>query len=359
MGLWDGLGSAGLGFLGGLFQGGFNYAAQKQANETNLQITRETNAANRQLAEYEWNKNLEMWNRQNQYNSPAAQMQRYKDAGLNPNLIYGQGSSGNATTLPKYSAPTMQPVTVNPQLMRLDNALNVLGHYMDYRIKSAQEEQIKAQTANINWTRTMLWPAQTGLWSSQSGYWRANADRLTSLLPFEKRNFNSLINTRSDQLSLARLRYDLDRQRFMYGLDLSRDQYQLAKDRFAFDKYVWKDRFQFMKDRFAFDKDVWRDRFGLMKDRLRLDNLNSVYTRAINKKQYEFFRDYGVMPNTLIGSRFGLYNHIYGDDASNQMQRYLDAEIQGMVLNSIPSFDGGFNFRGRRRRFPTIKPVKL
>lgn len=34
--------------------------------------------------------NLELWNLANQYNSPAAQMQRYQQAGLNPNLIYGQ-----------------------------------------------------------------------------------------------------------------------------------------------------------------------------------------------------------------------------------------------------------------------------
>lgn len=39
-------------------------------------------------------------NQQNRYNSPAAQMQRYKMAGLNPNLIYSQGNPGNMTPLP-------------------------------------------------------------------------------------------------------------------------------------------------------------------------------------------------------------------------------------------------------------------
>ena len=329
MGLWDGLGSAGLGFLGGLFQGAFNYGAQKEANKTNLQITRETNAANRQLAEYEWNKNLEMWNRQNQYNSPSAQMQRYKDAGLNPNLIYGQGSSGNATTLPKYSAPTMQPVTVTPQIMRLDNALNVLGHYMDYRIKSAQEEQIRAQTENINWTRLNLWPTQTGLWSSQTGYWKANADRLTSLLPFEKRNYNSLINTRADQLALARLRYDLDRQRYMYALDLERDKFNLSKDRFSF------------------DKQVWADRYDLLKKRFRLDAANSLYPRALNKLQFQFFNKYGVMPNTQLGSELGLFTKLYKDP----VQAYSNWFIGKSVVNSLGNLLGGGSFRrGPRKR---------
>lgn len=39
---------------------------------------------------------LDMWERQNAYNTPANQMQRLKDAGLNPALMYGQGNVGNA-----------------------------------------------------------------------------------------------------------------------------------------------------------------------------------------------------------------------------------------------------------------------
>ena len=37
-----------------------------------------------------------MWNMQNEYNKPINQMARFKEAGLNPNLIYGQGNAGNA-----------------------------------------------------------------------------------------------------------------------------------------------------------------------------------------------------------------------------------------------------------------------
>ena len=44
---------------------------------------------------------IDMWNRQNAYNTPAEQMKRFKEAGLNPNLMYGQGSSGNANSKPQ------------------------------------------------------------------------------------------------------------------------------------------------------------------------------------------------------------------------------------------------------------------
>lgn len=44
--------------------------------------------SNKKLAEY-----------QNWYNSPVQQMARYKAAGLNPNLIYSQGSAGNMSPI--------------------------------------------------------------------------------------------------------------------------------------------------------------------------------------------------------------------------------------------------------------------
>lgn len=37
---------------------------------------------------------IEWWNMVNEYNSPKASMQRLQEAGLNPNMIYGEGVSG-------------------------------------------------------------------------------------------------------------------------------------------------------------------------------------------------------------------------------------------------------------------------
>lgn len=42
--------------------------------------------------------NLEQWNRENEYNSPIRQMERIKAAGLNPNLVYGEGVTGNSSS---------------------------------------------------------------------------------------------------------------------------------------------------------------------------------------------------------------------------------------------------------------------
>lgn len=99
--------------------------------------------ANKQLAEYQYSKDLEMWNKANEYNSPAAQMARYTSAGLNPNLIYGTGtaSAGNtATTLPKYQAPTVQYDYKPP----VDIAKRI-GEFQNFQLRQAQIDNLKEQ----------------------------------------------------------------------------------------------------------------------------------------------------------------------------------------------------------------------
>ena len=60
--------------------------------------------SNKKLAQHSFNKNVEMWKMQNAYNAPKAQMKRLQEAGLNPNLMYGKGTVGNAQTMPQYQA---------------------------------------------------------------------------------------------------------------------------------------------------------------------------------------------------------------------------------------------------------------
>lgn len=72
---------------------------------------------------------------QNAYNSPASQMQRYKDAGLNPNLVYTQGTPGNQTSPFMVSVPDVSQ-TYNQSRMA------------DYQTSAleAKTEQTRAQT---------------------------------------------------------------------------------------------------------------------------------------------------------------------------------------------------------------------
>lgn len=88
-------------------------------------------------------RNLDMWNLQNEYNTPSAQMQRFKDAGLNPQLIYGQGNPGNAQQLAPYQRAEGHFPKINLDFMPM------LSMFQDIRLKKAQINMMNEQRENI------------------------------------------------------------------------------------------------------------------------------------------------------------------------------------------------------------------
>lgn len=62
----------------------------------------------RKLMEYQNEIALKNWQLENEYNSPSAQMQRYQDAGLNPNLIYGQQNTSGS--IGEYQPSAVTPI---------------------------------------------------------------------------------------------------------------------------------------------------------------------------------------------------------------------------------------------------------
>lgn len=62
----------------------------------------------------------------NQYNSPAAQMARFKTAGLNPNLVYGTGASASDSQ-PVRSSSFSQPDQRAPQTSIGNDILSMIG----------------------------------------------------------------------------------------------------------------------------------------------------------------------------------------------------------------------------------------
>lgn len=59
---------------------------------------RRTANSNFELAQFQASANQRYLADQLAYNTPKMQMQRFQEAGLNPNLVYGQGSPGNQST---------------------------------------------------------------------------------------------------------------------------------------------------------------------------------------------------------------------------------------------------------------------
>lgn len=136
-----GLAAAGVSALGGALGSLFG-------GSSDVKAVREQNAGNMRLAQYQYEKNLEQWERENAYNTPAAQMERMKAAGLNPNLMYGDTSAGGISAKsPQYEAPKLAAYTGRGALgQSIGNAVgNSVAQYLSAENMDAQNKLIKTQ----------------------------------------------------------------------------------------------------------------------------------------------------------------------------------------------------------------------
>lgn len=119
------------------------------------------NAASRQFSIDMFNRErhaaLADWDMQNEYNSPAAQMKRYRDAGLNENLIYGQGVSTAAGVPRGSSAPAAQ---FTPNHYDLSGVGSSLASIYDLKLKEATTNNLEAQNT-VTLQDALLKAAQT------------------------------------------------------------------------------------------------------------------------------------------------------------------------------------------------------
>jgi hypothetical protein len=104
--------------------------APSSSSVLNTGLTMLTNYQNRQNA-------LKDQQRLNLYNSPQQQMQRFKEAGLNPNLIYKQTNEG---------APVRSTDYVAPQIN--ETQLDVLGKSNNIQVQKMNMESMRLRNEN-------------------------------------------------------------------------------------------------------------------------------------------------------------------------------------------------------------------
>lgn len=92
-----------------------------------------SNAMNIGESQKAYDREMEIMQYQNQYNSPIAQMERYKQAGLNPNLIYGSGSvsAGNMSSTPSYKPAPQVMDNHGAQALQSYNQINSLDNTLE------------------------------------------------------------------------------------------------------------------------------------------------------------------------------------------------------------------------------------
>ena len=126
------------GLAGGLGPGLFSLGSDLLSNRG---AKSRQNLANKQ--------NVEFWNMQNAYNTPKQQMSRLKDAGLNPNLIYGSNANtGVAGSIaPSKASPYNVQNPVPLQTMLLGAQIKNLNSITDKN--NAQTKQTLGLTPSL------------------------------------------------------------------------------------------------------------------------------------------------------------------------------------------------------------------
>lgn len=134
-----------------------NIDKQIEAQAAENQKTREYNL---ELAKMQNQWNLDQWNRENEYNSPAHQRELLAEGELNPDLIYGNGASGlTAASSPEMTSgvpATPQDFSALGQKRTLGDATqqslrdSLLGAQLE--LTRAQADKVKSETEGQNLT---------------------------------------------------------------------------------------------------------------------------------------------------------------------------------------------------------------
>lgn len=145
-GIISGVGS----LLGGLGSSAMNNKAVRDTNKANMEIAKYQAQWQQQENEKAYQRSLNMWNLQNEYNSPTQQMARIRAAGLNPNLVYGNGVTGNSSG----STPQYEPAKFNAPTMQAYRGWNLgisdaISQFLAYRTAKAQVDNMEAQNSLI------------------------------------------------------------------------------------------------------------------------------------------------------------------------------------------------------------------
>lgn len=136
-----------------LIGAGASAVATGNLNKKNRAWQEQQSKEQREWSEGMWNSqnawNMEMWNKENEYNSPAQQIERLREAGLNP-LFYGLDGTGNASALESAQPLGYERASSfeyqNPVTAGIDSAYKM----SQLTNLQAQTQKIKSETKAID-----------------------------------------------------------------------------------------------------------------------------------------------------------------------------------------------------------------
>lgn len=132
---------------GGLIVAGLGAASNAANMISQGSMNKKTRKWNENMYRQQRADSLADWAMQNEYNHPSSQMARLRDAGLNPNLVYGNGTETTAGPVRGTSADKWTPIAPTAQLGQV--AADSIGASIDLQVKQAQVDNLRKQNTLI------------------------------------------------------------------------------------------------------------------------------------------------------------------------------------------------------------------
>lgn len=203
------LGMAGVETAKGIVNAGLGLALQRSQDKRQINMSRKLQRmqmeGDKEMTDYNYGKQLEMWNA----TGYGAQMKQLKDAGLNAGLLYGQGGGGGQTTnIETGKTNTGHAPTGGGEVQAL------MGMALQRELLQAQKENIqaetaktKAETANVPITGENI-KAQTA--SLTQGIQNQQAQAELTKIETSIKEIDWDIMTKNENFMIAKLRYETE-----------------------------------------------------------------------------------------------------------------------------------------------------
>lgn len=192
----------------------------KYTNNTNERMNKENNQTQIDLWNQQKEYDYQMWQENNAYNAPSAQVQRLKDAGLNPALAMSQISTGTSSAsaggqTPPATTAAHNENPANEVLGKIQNIALLGKAFADIQKQTAETESIEKQNFWIDANNL------AELDSKKSNSWLAKQNGLSKLLEnhFNSKTFTEReqqLNTMGEILTFNKYKADAEAQLQVY-----------------------------------------------------------------------------------------------------------------------------------------------
>lgn len=312
--------AGGVSALSNVIGGWLGHNDVRSTNDTNLKIARES-----------FDNNVKMWQLENEYNTPENQMARYKEAGLNPNLMFGSVSPGNASNAPQLASPRMDSSAGVIQAA----ATNVGNTLMQTAMQRAQidnmqaDSELKRSQANTESHRPGLIDAETGLMrqrtqteiaQSLSARVHANVDKaLQSIYIAEE--YQKLNNLTAQEKDLyAGIAYK-NVQKTLAEEHVTMQQFTraLEAEKFSLEKEIRREEIRLRKGELK----MRSAEYGLKYDQNEIARYNALTQRqALVQDMQKFIYDYKLRSNKLQFDKYDRNRSYNLEKASNRVRLF-------------------------------------